>query len=73
MLAGAGVTVGVLAALPVVRLLRALLFGINATDPATFLSVSLGLLLVAVPALSAGAARSEDRPRGGAAPRLMPH
>ena len=50
MLAGAGVTVGVLAALPVVRLLRALLFGINATDPATFLSVSLGLLLVAVPA-----------------------
>ena len=50
MLAGAGVTVGVLAALPIVRLLRALLFGINATDPATFLFVSLGLLLVAVPA-----------------------
>jgi putative ABC transport system permease protein len=35
--------------LPAARLLRALLFGVSAADPATFVVVSVGLLLVALP------------------------
>jgi putative ABC transport system permease protein len=49
-LAGLGVIVGVAVALLVTRLLRALLFGVTATDPVTFLSVSLVLVLVATAA-----------------------
>ena len=41
-LAGIGVIIGIAVALPLTRLLRALLFGVTATDPVTFLSVSLG-------------------------------
>jgi ABC-type antimicrobial peptide transport system permease subunit len=46
-LAGLGVLGGILLALPAMRLLQALLFGVDATDLPTFLSVSLALVLVA--------------------------
>jgi putative ABC transport system permease protein len=45
-LAGIGVIVGIAAALPLARLLRALLFGITAADPFTFVWVSVTLVLV---------------------------
>src|SRR5688572_10249986 len=49
-LAGCGVIIGVAVALALTRLMRALLFGVSATDPVTFLSVSIVLLLVATAA-----------------------
>ncbi len=49
-LAALGVIIGIAVALPLSRLLRTLLFGITATDPVTFLSVSIVLLLVAIAA-----------------------
>lgn len=48
LLTGLGVIIGVAIALSVTRLLQALLFGVTATDPVTFLTVSAGLLLVAI-------------------------
>jgi putative ABC transport system permease protein len=45
-LAGLGVVVGAIVALPLTRLLRALLFGVTENDPLTFVSVSLALVLV---------------------------
>ncbi len=45
-LAGAGIGVGLVGALALTRTVRGLLFGVTATDPVTFLGVSL--LLVAV-------------------------
>jgi putative ABC transport system permease protein len=49
-LAGIGVIIGIAAALPLAHLLRALLFGITATDPLTFLWVCLALVLVSAAA-----------------------
>jgi putative ABC transport system permease protein len=49
-LAAIGVLLGVVLALPLTNLLRALLFGITATDPVTFVAVGAMLLLVAVAA-----------------------
>ena len=57
-LAGLGVVVGVALALPLTGLLRALLFGVNATDPVTFLFVSLALVTVAAAACYLPASRA---------------
>jgi putative ABC transport system permease protein len=57
-LAGLGVIIGIAVALPLTRLLRALLFGVTATDPVTFLSVSIVLLLVAIAACYLPASRA---------------
>jgi putative ABC transport system permease protein len=40
-----GITLGLLAALAVTRLMKSLLFGVSATDPLTFVGVA-GLLLI---------------------------
>ena len=45
-----GVTLGLLAAVPLVRVLRSLLFEVSATDPGTFAWVAFLLTLVAVAA-----------------------
>ena len=47
-LVGAGMILGLAAAFLLTRLLESLLFGISATDPITFLSISLVLLAVAI-------------------------
>ena len=57
-LAGLGVIVGILVALPLTRLLRAFLFGVTAVDPVTFLSVSVALVLIAAAACYLPASRA---------------
>ena len=47
-LAAAGIGVGVLVALAVTRLLTALLYGVGATDPTTFVGVVALLALVSL-------------------------
>jgi predicted permease len=47
-LAFAGVAIGLTAALLLTRLIRSLLFGVNATDPITFAGISLLLAIIAV-------------------------
>jgi putative ABC transport system permease protein len=46
----AGVAIGVGGALALTRVMQGLLFGVSATDPATFAAVALGFLLVAAAA-----------------------
>ena len=46
-LAVAGVAIGLIAAVALMRLLENLLFGVSARDPLTFVSVAVILLLVA--------------------------
>jgi len=41
-----GIAIGISLAIPAAHLLKALLFGVTATDPTTFLSVSAGLVVV---------------------------
>jgi putative ABC transport system permease protein len=43
-----GITLGLAASLVLTRLIKSLLFGVTATDPLTFVYVSLFLILVAV-------------------------
>jgi putative ABC transport system permease protein len=57
-LAGCGVIIGVAVALPLTGLMRALLFGVSATDPLTFLSVSIVLVLIATAACYLPASRA---------------
>jgi putative ABC transport system permease protein len=45
-LASVGVIIGIVVALPLMRLLRTLLFGVTTTDPVTFLFVSVALVFV---------------------------
>jgi putative ABC transport system permease protein len=46
-LAGAGVAVGLLASLALHSVMKSLLYGVSATDPLTFVAVSLVLMLIA--------------------------
>jgi putative ABC transport system permease protein len=48
MLALTGVGIGLIAAVAVTRLISSLLYGVSATDPATFFATSLLLALVAL-------------------------
>ena len=45
---GAGVALGVVASFGLTRVIESFLFGVEATDPVTFLTVALGLVAVAV-------------------------
>jgi putative ABC transport system permease protein len=47
-LAGAGIVLGIAAAVGLTRLMQALLYGVSATDPTTFAGVALALALVAL-------------------------
>jgi ABC-type antimicrobial peptide transport system permease subunit len=57
-LAGSGVIVGTLIAWPLMGLLRGLVFGVTVTDPLTFLTVAVALVIVAVAACSLPAFRA---------------
>jgi len=57
-LAAAGVAIGVLGAIVAARGLQALLFGIDALDPATFAAAAIGLSCAAVAAAYAPARRA---------------
>jgi ABC-type antimicrobial peptide transport system permease subunit len=57
-LSSIGVIVGIVVALPLTRFVRVLLFGITATDPVTFLWVSLALVLVTAAACYVPARRA---------------
>ncbi len=48
MLAGIGLVIGMVVAAGVTRLMAALLFGVSAIDPVTYLAVALGLASVAL-------------------------
>lgn len=50
LLGGGGVTLGVAGAFALTRLMRSMLYGVSATDPAVFTGVSLFLLAVAAAA-----------------------
>jgi ABC-type antimicrobial peptide transport system permease subunit len=54
----AGVLVGIVAALGLTRLMSRMLYGVSATDPATFFAISALLLLVALAACCAPAFRA---------------
>jgi putative ABC transport system permease protein len=54
----AGMVLGVAAAVALTRLLTSLLFGVSASDPATFAGVALALLVVGVAACLVPAARA---------------
>jgi ABC-type antimicrobial peptide transport system permease subunit len=49
-IAAAGVSVGIVAALGLTRFMESLLFGVHAADPVTFVSIAAALVLVAVTA-----------------------
>jgi len=57
-LASVGVAVGIVMALSLTGLLRALLFGVTTTDPMTFVSVSVVLFLIVAAACYIPASRA---------------
>jgi putative ABC transport system permease protein len=57
-LAGVGVVIGVVLALPLTRLLQAFLFGVTPLDPLTFLSVVIGFVAIAAAACCVPAQRA---------------
>jgi len=60
-----GVAVGLGAAVGITRTLSGLLFELSATDPATFLVVSLGLVVVALSACIVPGLRATRAADGG--------
>ena len=61
-LAGSGIAIGIVAALALGRLMQSLLFGVEPFDPATFVSGSVVLLLVALGASMLPAWRAAQTP-----------
>jgi putative ABC transport system permease protein len=57
-LTAVGLAIGLLAALGLTRMMTSMLVGVKATDPATFVAMTLGFLLVAAVASWAPAARA---------------
>jgi putative ABC transport system permease protein len=57
-LAGAGIVLGLIVALALTRLMSNMLYGVSATDPATFAAISISLLMVAVAACYVPASRA---------------
>ena len=57
-LAAAGIVIGLAGALLLTRWMSALLFGVEATDPATFAAVALGLAAIALTASALPARRA---------------
>jgi putative ABC transport system permease protein len=55
-----GVAIGIVGALSLTRAMKALLFGVTPTDAATFVVVSIGLILVAMLAISPLVARQKS-------------
>jgi putative ABC transport system permease protein len=57
-LASCGIAIGLAGALALTRLMRALLFGVGASDPVTYLGASAALLVIAVAAAAIPASRA---------------
>src|SRR4029450_8390404 len=57
-LALVGIIVGISVAVPAARLLKTLLFGVTATDPLTFIAVSVGLVVIGATACYVPARRA---------------
>jgi hypothetical protein len=69
-LALCGIAIGLAGAVLLTRLIRSLLFGVEATDPVTFVGIALLLGLVALLASYIPARRGASRSAGGTTLRV---